>query len=73
MAVANIFRVVETMVYTRNSKRPGRMRVEHMTTSDSNMNTMDQFSSPRRLHDWFDVPAVLSSVDNEWVFITKAP
>lgn len=72
MAVCNIFRVIDSSIYpTHDSSRPGRVRVEHVATSDTTMNTLDSYSD-REQYSWFDVPALLSGVDSKWIFLTKA-
>lgn len=71
MAVCNIFRVIDSSIYPTHDSRPGRVRVEYVATSDTTMNTLDDYSD-RGQYSWFDVPALLSSVDNEWIFLTKA-
>jgi hypothetical protein len=71
MAVCNIFRVIDSSIYPTHDSRQGRFSVEHVATSDTTMNTLDDYSD-RGQYSWFDVPALLSSVDNEWIFLTKA-
>ena len=61
MAICNIIRIVEM---------GSTVEVEHMLTSASAINLLDNFTPHKQLADWFDNMALLSHADNDWIFVT---